>query len=481
MSDSGIAGFELIEKIGDEGLSTIYKARQISLDRTVAFHILPPDTARSTEVIESFKADARTAASLNHPHLLQIHEAGDYEGIFFYVTEMVESESIAERMWNETHIPVDEAIAICVGVAEALKYGWERAQITHGGLTPASIFRDTDGSVKLANLGLNGVIKSGAADDENHTVNYSSPGTARGADIDHRADMYSLGACLYHMCTGVMPFADCEPSDVLAMQVNGHIQNPVELNPEISTGMSVVMRKLMAKEPEHNYTSWEEAITDLKRVHGGGKPLKPIHPAADSTIKTFNASGARSGGSKVVSTGGKKSFKIQPSSSSGKRGGKRRAAPKVTIAKKDAPAPAPSKAEPKIRIAKKESKTGPKISKSDTPQVNVAASPKVSIPGKGDSGEVAGREKGKIKINAGGTKSSGTHMPRSRSKRRKRASGPSPAVFIVAGVAVATLLVAFMALSDLAAPSSWGTDSGRTKRQHGLRTAAQKASPIRPV
>ena len=291
MSSQVIAGFEILEKIGEGGMGSVYRARQMALDRMVAFKILPPQLAEHPDDVERFKLEARAAAMLSHQGIVQVHEAGESEGIFYFAMELVDGRSVGQWLREDGKIPLQDALSIGQCVAEALAYAWEKAALVHRDIKPDNILIDEYGNVKVADLGLIKLADSQAgAGPVLCTPNFVSPEQAHDEDIDCRSDMYSLGATLYYMVTGILPFGEYDAESAIDMQIDGYLPDPRVHTPEISTGFAVVLRKLMAKEARFRYSDWHEAELDFKRLRAHKKPLKPLHPAANSTISTPDSS-----------------------------------------------------------------------------------------------------------------------------------------------------------------------------------------------
>ena len=149
-----LGDFEILDRLGQGGMGAVYKARQVSLDRFVALKTLQAAIAADPEYIARFSREAKAAASLNHPNLVQVYSAGETDGLHWFAMEYVEGESAQARMKRKERLDPAEAIAIGIHIATALEYGWRKAQLIHRDIKPDNIFLSSDGEVKLGDLGL---------------------------------------------------------------------------------------------------------------------------------------------------------------------------------------------------------------------------------------------------------------------------------------------------------------------------------------
>ena len=291
MDNVVIEGFELIEKLGEGGMGAVFKARQISLDRMVAIKILPRHVVQDADSVERFLIEARIAAALKHNNIIQVYEAGKSGEDYFFAMEWVTGYTVAEWIERSGRLSETDALLVVESVADALAYAWEKAWIVHGDIKPANIMVDGDGTIKLADF-LALTPPGGAERPESlreHVVgtpNYMSPEQARGVGtLDFHTDVYALGAVLYHLVTGHMPFEDeSEPREIMRRQITDFIPDPQEYVPELSENCAWLIEKMMLKNPRQRYTSWDEALADIRRVKHGGMPDYPLPPPGGSTV-----------------------------------------------------------------------------------------------------------------------------------------------------------------------------------------------------
>ncbi|MBA4387837.1 MAG: hypothetical protein C0404_07640 [Verrucomicrobia bacterium] len=273
MSDNiQIPGFEIIEKIGAGGMAAVWKARQISLDRIVAIKIMNAQLALDPSDRQRFQAEAQAAAKLKHPGIVQVYDASVEQGMYFFVMEYVAGYTVGDWVRRKRSLSEKDALLVADCVADALEYAWNTARIIHCDIKPDNIMIDADGTVKVADLGLARTINAMAfaeefTDEVLGTPAYISPEQATGAmDLDFRADIYSLGAMLYHLVTGKLMFSG-EPDDkVLELQVSGQVEDPIDINSHLTKGMCTMLEKMLAKKKEDRYASWEAVRADISKV-----------------------------------------------------------------------------------------------------------------------------------------------------------------------------------------------------------------------
>lgn len=275
--DLEIPGYEILGRIGEGGMGTVYRARQLSLDRLVAIKVLRPEIAKDAEFAKKFLHEARAAAKLSHPHIVQAIEAGEHNGVWYFVMELVEAGTLHDRFVREGKISELDAVEIGLQIAQALDFAWRRARIVHRDIKPANILLTPEGQTKVADLGLahrQGTLtaKDGFAEG---TPQYCSPEQCRAErDLDTRTDLYALGCTLYHGVCGRPPFDDKDPLQVMAMQIYDAPEAPRKLNSEISPEFEAFILKLIAKNPADRYQTPAEAIAELERIYAlrTGKP-----------------------------------------------------------------------------------------------------------------------------------------------------------------------------------------------------------------
>jgi len=272
MSAPELTGFEVIEKLGEGGMATVWKARQISLDRVVAVKIMSARLATDPDDVERFQSEARSAARLKHLGIVQVYDANIENGLYYFVMEYVAGYTVGDWIRRRGRLPEDETLVVADCVADALGYAWATAGIIHCDIKPDNVMIDADGTVKVADLGLARTIGAMSSDEREEQVMgtpaYIAPEQAAGhANLDCRADIYSLGAMMYHMLTGRYMFQGEPEEEILALQIAAEAAPVRDLNPDVSDAMGELVGDMLAKDPDDRLGDWEavrKAIRDVR-------------------------------------------------------------------------------------------------------------------------------------------------------------------------------------------------------------------------
>lgn len=273
------AGYEILERIGTGAMGSVYKARQLSLDRIVALKILPQSLARDREFAERFLNEARASARLNHENIVRGIDAGRAGDTFYFAMEYVDGRPLRDLIRERGRLGESEAIDICVQIARALVHASE-AGLIHRDIKPANILVTKTGVAKLCDLGLARPVKTDAHLTQEGMVvgtpHYIAPEQARGeTDLDARVDIYSLGATLYTMLTGEVPFDGPTSAVVMARHVQDPFPDPRKLVPGLSSGICSVLFKMVAKDRRERYADARallEALESLREGKPQGEP-----------------------------------------------------------------------------------------------------------------------------------------------------------------------------------------------------------------
>jgi serine/threonine-protein kinase len=271
-----LAGFDQTEKVGETSRAEIWKARQIRLERTVCLRVLKPAYASNPDEVRAFIEPARAAAKLKHSNLVQIYDIVEKDGQCYVVMEYVAGMLLSNVLVNGP-VPQRRAMQIARAVAGALNHAWRTSRLVHRNIKPAAIALSDVNVAKIADVSLattvdeQGCPAAKEQDTIQGTPNYIAPELVRGPGaLDFRSDMYSLGATLYHMVTGVVPFAGVDQVAVLDKQVDSTIPNPRDVLPGISSGTAKIIQRMMMKNPLDRYQNWADAMRDMEKVAGSG-------------------------------------------------------------------------------------------------------------------------------------------------------------------------------------------------------------------
>ncbi|MCW8132623.1 MAG: serine/threonine protein kinase, partial [Planctomycetota bacterium] len=279
-----INGYQLLRKLGQGGMGTVFMARQLSMDRIVAVKILPPQFARNQAFVERFMREARLAGRLNHENVVNAIDAGSENGTYYLAMEYVEGSTVRDLIQKRGSLPEAEALELLRQAATGLKCAHENGLI-HRDVKPDNLLLDKDGTVKLADLGLARSNKDDSSLTQTGTAlgtpSYIAPEQARGdKDIDHRADLYALGAMLYHMLTGHTPFKGETAAVIMAKHLMEEPVHPRERNPnaKIGDGACQLVAWMMRKDANERPASAQEVIEAIARVTAG-QPAVAGQPA----------------------------------------------------------------------------------------------------------------------------------------------------------------------------------------------------------
>jgi serine/threonine-protein kinase len=277
LSAQQIPGYELLEKLGRGGMGTVYKARQLSMNRLVAVKILHPRLAANPEFIQRFQREAHLAARLSHNNIIQAIDVGSAGTTHYFVMELVEGKTIRDELDTGKIYEEREAVEIILQIAQALAHA-NRRGLVHRDVKPANIVLTPDGLAKLADLGLAREADDAVQSRKERglafgTPHYISPEQIEGReDIDARSDLYSLGATLYHMVTGQPPFPGKDPDNVFRGHLFRELTPPDHLNEKLSSGLGEVTEFLLAKDRRQRYQTADDLIIDLECLLAGEPP-----------------------------------------------------------------------------------------------------------------------------------------------------------------------------------------------------------------
>ncbi len=267
-----LGDFLILRPLTSGGMGQIFVARQLSLDREVALKVLQEKYSRNPEIAESLLHEARAAAKLNHPNIVQAYAVGRENGVLFFAMELIRGETCKELLKRKKRLDGFDAAKIILDVARALDAAWNEQKIVHQDIKPENIMLDASGFAKLADLGLARRAGSDVDDDSDEvmgTPQYISPEQLTGVPTDVRSDIYSLGATFYHLVTGRFPYVAPTTDEIAQMHVEGKLQPPVEVYDHLSCEVNRIILKMMARDIEKRYQSPKELISDLENFIRG--------------------------------------------------------------------------------------------------------------------------------------------------------------------------------------------------------------------
>lgn len=261
--------YEIIEKIGEGGMSVVYKAKDRLLNRYVAIKILRPEFIKDENFVENFRKESQAAAGLSHPNIVNVYDVGREGNIHFIVMELIDGKSLSQIIEEQGRLDYKDAINIAQQVASALSLA-HKNQIIHRDVKPHNILITSSGIAKLADFGIARAVSKESIEEGNEkimgSVHYFSPEQARGAYVDERSDIYSLGIVLFEMLTGKVPFDGDNPISIALMHVNDPIPSVTSIVKGIPPQLEKVIEKATNKYQSNRYKSADEMITDLDNI-----------------------------------------------------------------------------------------------------------------------------------------------------------------------------------------------------------------------
>lgn len=266
MSNRLLVGrYELVEKIGEGGMATVYKAKDRLLNRFVAIKVLRPEFTKDSEFIENFRKESQAAAGLTHPNIVSVYDVGREGNIHFIVMELVEGETLSDIINKNGPLDYKETISIMKQIVSALALAHKHG-IIHRDVKPHNILITKDNVAKLADFGIAKAINDSTISNNNKilgSVHYFSPEQARGTYVDEKSDIYSAGIVMYEMLTGKVPFDGDSAVSIALMHINDQMKRPSEITPGIPPALERIVMKATDKVQTNRYKSADDFLEDI--------------------------------------------------------------------------------------------------------------------------------------------------------------------------------------------------------------------------
>ncbi len=293
---TSLGRFEILNELGRGGMAVVYRARQSDLERIVALKVLPPGLTHDPSYVARFRQEARSAARLEHPHIMPIYEVGEANGLHYIAMKYIQGQTLKEVLQKEGYLPVARAASILAQIGDALDYA-HRQGVIHRDIKPSNMMLTDEGWVYLTDFGLargagttSGLTMAGTV---MGTPEYMSPEQAQGlATVGPPTDIYALGVVLYELLTGCFPFTADTPMGMLAARL---LQTPIpprDVRSDLPSPVEDVIMRALARKPEARFASAGALVAALRAASGIGtaeppRPATPFGgmPAVEETIR----------------------------------------------------------------------------------------------------------------------------------------------------------------------------------------------------
>ena len=278
--------YELQEEIGRGAMGIVYRGRQVTLDRTVAVKVLLESLVGDESFVTRFIREARIVASLSHPNIIHVYDAGVSESLLYFAMEFISGPTVAQLLKQEGRLPVAQAVEIAMQVASALDYAHVEARLVHRDVKPENMMLDRWGKIKVVDFGLARVAGTNVITRVGTVVGslyYVPPEQLLGQKLDGRADVYALGVALYEMMTGQRPYRGRSLAEMTQAIISGPLTPPSSLEPSVPKELEIVLYKALMRDREQRFSSAAEFEAELRRWAATAAHEAPTGKAAPAT------------------------------------------------------------------------------------------------------------------------------------------------------------------------------------------------------
>lgn len=290
---SNLGHYRLVEKLDEGGVGAVYKAHEAALDRFVAVKVLSPELAKDVSFVHQFLREARAVAALNHPNIIQIYFIGQHDQYIYFAMELVQGRTLDRLLQSPQRPSERELLSMIRQAAMGLQYAQQHGVI-HRDIKPSNLILNELGLVKVADFGLARKVGQGgdpsgssmSVADSLGTPEYMSPEDAANEAVDHRSDLYSLGATLYHLLAGKPLFTGKSGTEVLMHQIHTPPPSVRRVNPQVSPQTAAIVERCLAKKREARFQTYDQLIKAIDDMLAGRTPVAHLPRAALHTPQT---------------------------------------------------------------------------------------------------------------------------------------------------------------------------------------------------
>ncbi len=289
-----ISGYKLLARISTDETGTIFKAKQVAMDRLVALKILPPKMTADRAFVDRFLKEARDAGQLNHPNLVRVHEVGHIGNYYFYSMELVQGQTVGESIKHGGRMPPARALQVTLEVVKAIDH-MNSKNLPHGEISPDAVTLTNEGTVKVLLAGLGRSRGDNTRFLVGDRYHYVAPERALSDNFDVRADLYSAGALLYYSLTGQHPYTGANANQVLDQHFSAAVPNPKEVLPDLAADVAKVATKAMCKNRTERFGDPQEMLAAIEKGLAVVKPRGARRTKLGTRATRHTTTGAAAG------------------------------------------------------------------------------------------------------------------------------------------------------------------------------------------
>lgn len=269
LAGQSLGGYLLEEELGRGSMGMVYQGKQVALSREVAIKILPRSLAQDPSYVARFIREAQIIAGLNHPNIVQIYDAGQQNGVLYFVMEFVQGPTISSLLHLDGRLPQHLAAEYVAQIAEALDVAYKERNVIHRDIKPENLMLDRWGRIKVMDFGLArapGLQQITVAKTLVGSIYYASPEQVWGKPLDNRSDIYALGVVLYEMVTGQRPFSGRSLQELTQKITAGNVLHPSTLVPDLSSELARIILTAMAASRDKRFSQAGEMAVQLRAL-----------------------------------------------------------------------------------------------------------------------------------------------------------------------------------------------------------------------